>query len=97
MSLNRIPRKYDVTYCTYPFQDGARYDNNGNRIKHPTASGGKKIPRNAIKHLLIPKKSLKHPSPPRKFQQVYPERLVNALFLFNIWHNFRTTICALGY
>ena len=59
-------------------QDGARYDNNGNRIKRPTSN---QVPRKNIQHLLIPKQGPRQQLRPlRKIQkQGYPQNLPKPL------------------
>lgn len=59
-------------------RDGARYDNNGNRIKRPTSN---QVPRKNIQHLLIPKQGPRQQLRPlRKIQkQGYPQNLPKPL------------------
>lgn len=60
-------------------RDGARYDDNGNRIKHPTSST-KKVPRQNVQHLLIPRQASNQGRPlvkvqRKNYQQYAPQRL----------------------
>jgi len=58
-------------------RDGARYDNNGNRIKRPTSN---QVPRQNVQHLLIPKQGPKQSRPIRKIQKKgYPQNLPKPL------------------
>lgn len=59
-------------------RDGARYDNNGNRIKRPASN---KFPRQQVKNLLIPKQAVPKQSRPlikvqkKKYQQYQPTKV----------------------
>ena len=65
-------------------QDGARYDNNGNRIKRPASN---KFPRQQVKNLLIPKQAVPKQSRPlikvqkKKYQQYQPTKVVSNKFI----------------
>ena len=54
------------------FKDGARYDENGNRVKRPTAN---KVPRQNVQHLLIQKQRSNQVRPLIKVQKKgYPQQ-----------------------
>ena len=54
------------------FKDGARYDENGNRVKRPTTN---KVPRQNVRHLLIQKQRPNQARPLIKVQKKgYPQQ-----------------------
>ena len=54
------------------FKDGARYDENGNRVKRPTTN---KVPRQNVQHLLIQKQRSNQVRPLIKVQKKgYPQQ-----------------------
>ena len=54
------------------FKDGARYDENGNRVKRPTTN---KVPRQNVQHLLIQKQRPNQARPLIKVQKKgYPQQ-----------------------
>ena len=68
-----------MSFCIVQ-QDGARYDNNGNRIKRPASN---KFPRQQVKNLLIPKQAVPKQSRPlikvqkKNYQQYQPTKVVS--------------------